>query len=74
MDYKSDYYWLNEDSRKFLEKGYVPAGMTPEQRFRQIADNAERILGIEGFADKFEGYFKFRQSQGSSSVLFWQLY
>ncbi len=60
MDIKSDYYWLNEDSRKFLHEkdGYVPAGMTPEQRFRQIADNAERILGIEGFADKFEGYLK----------------
>jgi ribonucleoside-diphosphate reductase alpha chain len=58
MDTTKDYHWLNEDSRKFLEKGYVPAGMTPEQRFRQIADNAERILGIEGFADKFEGYLK----------------
>ena len=47
MDATKDYYWLNEDSRKFLEKGYLEKGVTPEQRFRQIADNAERIL-IEG--------------------------
>jgi len=58
MDIKSDYYWLNEDSRKFLQKDYIEKGSTPEQRFRQIAENAERILGIDGFADKFEGYLK----------------
>ena len=71
MDIKSDYYWLNNDSRAFLTKGgsYVPAGMTPEQRFRQIADNAERILGIEGFADKFEGYLKKGYYSLSSPVI-----
>ncbi len=69
MDIKSDYYWLNEDSRKFLAKGYVPEGVTPEQRFRQIADNAERILGIEGFADKFEGYLKKGYFSLSSPVI-----
>lgn len=58
MDTTSDYYWLNEDSRKFLAGGYLEKGVTPEQRFRQIAENAERILGINGFADKFEGYLK----------------
>lgn len=69
MDIKSDYYWLNEDSRKFLEEGYVEKGVTPEQRFRQIADNAERILGIEGFADKFEGYLKKGYYSLSSPVI-----
>lgn len=51
-----NYYWLNEDSRKFLGKDYLLPGVTPEARIREIAETAERILGIEGFADKFEGY------------------
>lgn len=50
------YYWLNKDSRKFLEGGYLEVGVTPEQRVRQIAENAEKILNIKGFADKFEDY------------------
>jgi ribonucleoside-diphosphate reductase alpha chain len=49
-------YWLNEDSRKFLSKGYLNEGQTPESRIREIAETAEKYLGIEGFADKFEGY------------------
>lgn len=54
--------WLTENSRKFLESGYLTEGTTPEERIREIAENAERILQIEGFADKFyyymaEGYF-----------------
>jgi ribonucleoside-diphosphate reductase alpha chain len=48
--------WLNENSRKFLENGYLLPGVTPEQRIREIADRAEEILGKEGFADKFYGY------------------
>lgn len=53
-----EYYWLNPHSRLFLERGYLEPGVTPEQRIRQIADNSERILGVKGFADKFEGYMK----------------
>jgi ribonucleoside-diphosphate reductase alpha chain len=49
-------YWLNKDSRKFLERGYLLEGETPESRMRDIADGAERLLGITGFADKFERY------------------
>ena len=52
----SDYKWLNEDSRVFLSRGYLADGQSPEDRVRAISENAERILGIEGFADKFEGY------------------
>src|SRR5690625_4128336 len=48
--------WLNENSRNFLDGGYLTEGTTPEQRIKDIADNAESILGIEGFADKFHGY------------------
>jgi len=48
--------WLNDDSRMFLERGYLQPGQTAEQRIREIAETAEDILGIDGFADKFEGY------------------
>jgi ribonucleoside-diphosphate reductase alpha chain len=51
-----DIYWLNKDSRKFLERDYLTKDETPEQRIRDIADAAEKYLGIEGFADKFESY------------------
>ena len=49
-------YWLNKDSRKFLERGYLIEGETPESRMRDIADGAEKLLGITGFGDKFERY------------------
>lgn len=52
------YYWLNKDSRKFLERGYLLEGETPEQRIRDIAEAAEKNLKIKGFADKFEGFMK----------------
>ena len=50
------YYWLNNHSRLFLERGYLKEGVTPEIRIRQIAETAQAILGIDGFADKFEDY------------------
>lgn len=50
------YYWLNRDSRVFLERGYLMDGVTPEKRIRQIALKAQKLLKEEGFADKFEDY------------------
>lgn len=50
------YYWLNNDSRLTLERGYLSEGETPEGRIQDIADKAEEILGIKGFSDKFEDY------------------
>jgi ribonucleoside-diphosphate reductase alpha chain len=55
---KDSIYWLNKNSRTFLERGYLREGVTPEQRIRQISEAAEKILKIEGFADKFEKYLK----------------
>jgi ribonucleoside-diphosphate reductase alpha chain len=52
----SDIYWLNKDSRKFLGRGYLLEDETPEGRIHDISVEAERLLGIEGFAAKFEGY------------------
>ena len=51
-------HWLNENSRKFLAKDYINDGSTPEERIRFIANHAEKILGIPGFADKFYGYME----------------
>lgn len=51
-----DIYWLNKDSRKFLERDYLTKDETPEKRIRDIANAAETYLDIVGFADKFELY------------------
>ncbi|MDD2680654.1 MAG: ribonucleoside-diphosphate reductase subunit alpha [Patescibacteria group bacterium] len=48
--------WLNENSRTFLAKGYLSPGLSAEERIRNIADTAEKILKKEGFADKFYDY------------------
>jgi ribonucleoside-diphosphate reductase alpha chain len=47
-------YWLNEDSRTFLSRGYIKE--SPEQRIKDVSNTAERYLKIEGFAKKFEDY------------------
>lgn len=50
-------YWLNKDSRKFLERGYLIEGETPEQRIKDIADRAQALLDdMPGFSDKFVDY------------------
>ena len=61
------FYWLNEDSRTFLSRGYLSEGETPESRIRDIANKAEWYLKdmaktakeakkFDGFADKFYEY------------------
>jgi ribonucleoside-diphosphate reductase alpha chain len=50
------YEWLNKDSIKFLERGYLLEGETAEQRIRCISEAAEKYLNLKGFADKFEDY------------------
>ncbi len=50
------WYWLNENSRAFLERGYTLKDQSPEERIRQIADFAEKVLDEKGFADKFYDY------------------
>jgi len=54
--HKKPFYWLNRDSKEFLREGYLLEGVDPKERIRQIAENAEEILGEEGFADKFYEY------------------
>lgn len=49
-------YWLNENSRTFLSKGYLLPGVSAEERIREIATIAEKKLNKPGFADKFYDY------------------
>ena len=51
-----DFYWLNDNSRLFLSRGYLKEGQKPEDRLKEIADKAEDILKISGFSSKFYNY------------------
>ncbi|KAB1069790.1 ribonucleoside-diphosphate reductase subunit alpha [Tamlana haliotis] len=62
LESEPEFNWLTENSRKFLESGYLTDGTSPEARIREIANRAEEILQIDGYADKFykymgEGFF-----------------
>jgi ribonucleoside-diphosphate reductase alpha chain len=48
--------WLNDESQRFLSRGYLLPNQTAQERIRAIADKAEEYLGIEGFANKFYEY------------------
>lgn len=50
------WYWLNENSRSFLARGYLAEGQTPKERIAVIGETAEKYLGRAGFAKKFEDY------------------
>lgn len=50
------FYWLNQDSRTFLSRGYLTKEETAETRVRKIAEVAESYLKIPGYADKFYDY------------------
>lgn len=51
----SNIYWLNKDSRTFLERGYLVKDETPEQRIADIANAAKQFLGEE-YHNKFIKY------------------
>jgi ribonucleoside-diphosphate reductase alpha chain len=50
------WYWLNENSRAFLARGYLAEGQTAEERIRVITDTAEKHLKRDGFSDKMYEY------------------
>ena len=56
MNDRKPFEWINEESITFLRRGYLSEGEEPLQRIKIIADHAEKLLGIDGFADKFYGY------------------
>ena len=53
---RPDFSWLNEDSRLFLQRGYLLDGTTPEARIRAIAAHAGKILQDDTFAERFHHY------------------
>ena len=56
--HEEPFYWLNEDSRAFLDEGYLLEGVTAEERVREIAERAEELLNDDGFADRFYDYMR----------------
>src|SRR6056300_806020 len=56
MKERKPFDWINEESITFLRRGYLSEGEEPLVRIRTIAEHAEKLLGIEGFADKFYNY------------------
>lgn len=63
-----DFSWLTDHSRKFLASGYLTEGVSAEERIKEIADRAEQILGIPGYADKFYNYMSLGYFSLSSPV------
>jgi|TARA_B100001142_G_scaffold263012_1_gene266171 ribonucleoside-diphosphate reductase alpha chain len=62
QDSEKSFEWLNENSRKFLAAGYLGESISAEDRIADIAERAEHLLEMPGFADKFyhymsEGYY-----------------
>ena len=53
---RPDFAWLTEDSRLFLQRGYLLDGTTPEERIRAIAEHAGNILQDDTFAERFHHY------------------
>ncbi|SUO96526.1 ribonucleoside-diphosphate reductase subunit alpha [Suttonella indologenes] len=53
---RPDFDWLNDDSRLFLQRGYLLEGTSPEARIRAIADHAAALLQDLAFGDKFYHY------------------
>jgi len=56
MKEREPFDWINDESITFLQRGYLSEGEEPLQRVRTIAEHAEKLLGIDGFADKFYDY------------------
>ena len=52
----NEWYWLNDESVKFLNNGYIPKEVDIKKHFQALGTKAEKILNKPGFADKFNGY------------------
>ena len=58
---REPFYWVTPETRTFMEKGYLDEGQTVEERAREIADHAEKILNnytdlLSGDKGKFLGF------------------
>ena len=54
----SEYVWLTEHSQLFLERDYLVAGQTVDERVDIICNTAEEILKKPGFAKAFKDNIK----------------
>ena len=68
MSKRKPFDWITDDSVTFLQRGYLSEGEDPKERIRVIAEHAEDILGMEGFADKFYEYMSYGWYSLSSPV------
>ncbi len=50
----SNYVWLNEPSKLFLERDYLLPGQTVDDKVNSICNTAEKILGKPGFAARLK--------------------
>lgn len=51
-----DFWWVTEETRTFMARGYLLEGETVEQRCRDIADELGTYMGSKEIADRFYGY------------------
>ena len=56
MPERKEFEWINEQTLTFLKRGYLSEGEDVYERIRTISETAEKILGVDGFADKFYDY------------------
>jgi ribonucleoside-diphosphate reductase alpha chain len=55
---ESEYVWLTEFSKIFLERDYLVNGQTVDNRVNVICNTAEKILKRNGFAQAFKNNLK----------------
>ena len=56
MPERKEFEWINEQTLTFLQRGYLSEGEDVYERIKTISETAEKILGVDGFADKFYSY------------------
>ena len=56
MENRKPFEWINDESITFLRRGYLSENEQPLDRIKVISEQAEKLLNIEGFADKFYDY------------------
>lgn len=56
IDRTQPWYWINDNTRAFMARGYLVGGQTAEERACFIGEHAEKLLNKPGFADKFTEY------------------
>ena len=63
------FYWVTDDIRTTLSRGYIGNEITVEQRYRQIADHFETVTKRKGISDKIYDYCSRNLISFSSPIL-----